>query len=234
MATPTRMPRYEIKNEGGVFVSFYCENCGREARSQPTSPANIVEDLSKQAVGSLLGRVPIIGDALSSGAQTTPAVTQQDILNSVTGGIMQQAGGLLGRIPVIGDALAQSMVTAGQAHASALSAQQLEMAWSQVQSNFQECPTCHKIVCLSDFDMQTGLCSVDSASSQAAAPAAATTPADSTTSVACPNCSTAVQGAKFCPNCGAKIEAPARTTCPNCGKEAHGAKFCPDCGARIN
>ena len=53
----------------------------------------------------------------------------------------------------------------------------------------------------------------------------------------CPKCGKALQpGAKFCPNCGAKIPQPAATPqfCPNCGKQLKpGAKFCPNCGTKI-
>ncbi len=52
----------------------------------------------------------------------------------------------------------------------------------------------------------------------------------------CPACGAEVPaGAKFCFNCGAKMEAPVAATCPNCGAQlAPGAKFCPNCGTAIN
>ena len=44
-------------------------------------------------------------------------------------------------------------------------------------------------------------------------------------------------GAKFCPECGTKLEPPkpaAPTVCPKCGaKLPAGAKFCPACGEKI-
>jgi predicted amidophosphoribosyltransferase len=40
-------------------------------------------------------------------------------------------------------------------------------------------------------------------------------------------------GAKFCSECGGKIEAPRSRFCSNCGTEAGpGAKFCPGCGTK--
>ena len=47
----------------------------------------------------------------------------------------------------------------------------------------------------------------------------------------CPSCGHAVQaGAKFCMNCGAKLQA----VCPNCGQAAApGAKFCMFCGHQL-
>jgi hypothetical protein len=55
----------------------------------------------------------------------------------------------------------------------------------------------------------------------------------------CPTCGATVEaGAKFCPNCGAKLAPPAPpaapTQCPKCGaKLPAGAKFCPACGEKI-
>lgn len=51
--------------------------------------------------------------------------------------------------------------------------------------------------------------------------------------VPCPQCGEKVQeGAKFCPNCGAAMS-PAKK-CPNCGASLKaGAKFCPECGKPV-
>ncbi len=45
----------------------------------------------------------------------------------------------------------------------------------------------------------------------------------------CPSCGQPVMnGAKFCPNCGARL------VCPNCGNALiPGAKFCPNCGNKL-
>ncbi|MBN2148469.1 MAG: zinc ribbon domain-containing protein [Anaerolineales bacterium] len=50
----------------------------------------------------------------------------------------------------------------------------------------------------------------------------------------CPNCGAALaKKVKFCPECGAKIEAEAH--CTECGaKLAPGAKFCAECGAKVS
>jgi len=58
------------------------------------------------------------------------------------------------------------------------------------------------------------------------------------TEMRCPKCGATVQaGAKFCPECGTKLEPPkpvVPTNCPKCGaKLPAGAKFCPACGEKI-
>ncbi len=59
---------------------------------------------------------------------------------------------------------------------------------------------------------------------------------DKEAQIKCPSCGHEVKkGAKFCPECGAKIVvAPTKKFCPNCGKEITGSgKFCPECGAKL-
>ncbi len=53
--------------------------------------------------------------------------------------------------------------------------------------------------------------------------------------VKCPSCGYDVKkGAKFCPECGAKMAVATKKFCPNCGKEITGnSKFCPECGAKL-
>ena len=46
----------------------------------------------------------------------------------------------------------------------------------------------------------------------------------------CRNCgATLTIGAKFCPECGAKVV----SVCPKCGTPTNGAKFCPECGEKL-
>ncbi len=48
--------------------------------------------------------------------------------------------------------------------------------------------------------------------------------------IICPNCGGKTPKGKFCTECGAKLQ----NVCPNCGKEVpSGAKFCLECGQRI-
>jgi ribosomal protein L32 len=248
MPTPSRMTRYDVRNDGvGPYAIFYCESCDREFRSQPDVSGQIAQNVGKKALGGLLRNVPLVGNALSNNA------TRDDPRYSYH-----------------------------------LSDQQLQTAWNQVSKHFRECPTCNRVVCLSDFDETSGFCQEDSPrkdeiaaaqgeqagaalmgiasafglgdavkkASQAAKQATgqlARCPKDGTVAAAgtkfcpecgspmvqpaatlCPKCGTDAHGAKFCPNCGTKIEAatPASTICPSCGAETKGARFCPNCGTK--
>jgi hypothetical protein len=251
MATFSRMPRYDIRNDGaGPYCIFYCDSCNREFRSQPDLANTVGQDIGRQAMSGLLRKVPLFGSAVA---------------NSVVGDDPRYS---------------YNMTPA-----------QIESAWKQVQMHFRECPTCSRIVCLSDFDAVSGFCNDDtprtaeiaeargeqtgaalkglanafglgsviqqaSQAADAAKRAAAQTarcPKDGTLAAAgtkfcpecgspmiqpetaaCPNCGADTHGAKFCPECGTKIEQkPVAAFCPNCGAEAKGAKFCPECGTKI-
>ena len=254
MGTFSRMPRYDIRNDGaGPYAIFYCDSCGREFRSQPDIANSVKTDIGRGALG-----------------------------------------GLLRNIPLVGSSVADNVVGEDPRYTYKMSQAQIDKAWQQTQVNFGECPTCRRIVCLSDFDAASGFCNEDSPRSQQIdeargaqagaaikgfaaafglgdaldkarqaadqaqrqAGAMARCPNDGTTapagtkfcptcgspmvqpapaaSTVCPKCGTDTKGAKFCPNCGNKMEqAPAPSVCPNCGAQTKGAKFCPECGTKI-
>lgn len=52
----------------------------------------------------------------------------------------------------------------------------------------------------------------------------------------CPNCGTVnPTTAKFCMNCGGPLEEKKKNICPNCGKEVtEGAMFCTNCGTKLH
>ncbi len=251
MANFSRMPRYDIRNDGaGPYAIFYCDVCSREFRSNPDLANTVSQDIGRQAVGGFLRKIPLVGSAAA---------------NNITGDDPR--------------------------YSYKMTPAQIENAWKQVQMHFRECPTCSRIVCLTDFDTQSGFCQEDSPrtneineargeqvgsalkgfanafglggvmknvadaskAAQTAATQLARCPNDGTLAAAgtkfcpecgtamvqptvahCPNCGAETNGARFCPECGTKIEqAPAKTVCPNCGAEAKGAKFCPDCGTKL-
>jgi ribosomal protein L32 len=183
------------------------------------------------------------------------ATLKQDISKDV-------AGGLLRKVPLFGGAIANNVVGEDPRYSYKMTPEQLNKAWQQVQVQFRECPTCLRIVCLSDFDTQTGFCNSDSprqsqiAESQGEQAGAAikglasafglgdvmknvqqaakTAQNAAAQAARCPNDGTlAAPGTRFCPECGTAMIQPAADKCPNCGQETHGAKFCPNCGTKI-
>jgi hypothetical protein len=173
----------------------------------------------------------------------------------------QAASDFLRRVPFFGQAAADNLVGEDPRYSMSLTSGQLDNAWSEVQAYFRECDTCHQIVCLSDFDEQTGYCREDSPRSNEIAQAQAEQAASVVKGIAnvfgigdviakaseaakqaatgtarCPKDGTlAAAGTKFCPNCGGPMMQPnpQAIACPNCGAETGGAKFCPECGTKI-
>jgi len=168
-------------------------------------------------------------------------------------------GSFLRNIPIVGGAVASSVDNQNPRYTYSLTPPQVEAAWKQVMDNFHECPTCHQLVCNSDWDTQSGFCADDSprkgeiAEAQAQQAAGvmkglagafgfgaviqnAADAAKKATELAarCPKDGTlAKPGTKFCPECGAQMIQPTLDNCPKCGTPSGGAKFCPNCGEKI-
>ena len=186
--------------------------------------------------------------------------SQPDIAATVTKDIGRSAmGGLLRNIPLVGGTVADNVVGQDPRYTQTLTPQQLGAAWKQVQSYFGECAQCHQVVCMSDFDSQSGTCNecsprrgqIAQAQAEQAAGvvkgfAAAFGLTDALAGVGqgikaagsnlarCPKDGTvAPVGTKFCPQCGSPMTQPAVEKCSQCGTETRGAKFCPNCGAKV-
>lgn len=189
--------------------------------------------------------------------------SQPDVIKTVAQDFGKQAlSGLLRKVPLVGNAVANNVTGEDPRYSYTLTPDQLQSAWNRTQLHFRECPTCGRVVCLSDFDAQSGFCNEDSprtneiteARGEQAGAAlkgfasvfglgdvvkkvtqAAETAQQAATQLAkCPNDGTvAAAGTKFCPECGAQMIQPAVTHCPNCNAETKGAKFCPECGTKI-
>lgn len=186
--------------------------------------------------------------------------SQPEVISTVAKDIGKQAmGGFLRNIPLVGGAIANNVTGEDPRYTYSLTPQQVEKAWSQVKDRFRECPTCLQIVCLSDFDEQSGFCNEDSSRVNEIAEAQAEQAGSlikgfasafglgdaiknvsdaakkgSAASARCPNDGAlAPAGTKFCPECGSPMVQPTSDTCPNCGAAVQGAKFCPECGTKI-
>src|SRR3954469_21083406 len=90
--------------------------------------------------------------------RSKPAVVAT-ITKSVTRSTL---GGFLRNIPVVGDSLADNVENDDPRTTYALTPDQLDAAWAEVQPNFNECPTCQRVVCLKDWDHEAGICMEDS------------------------------------------------------------------------
>lgn len=156
-------------------------------------------------------------------------------------------GGLMGRARNV----TESVRSAGweQAHDDAF-----QKAVVEIRPEFRQCPRCSSWVCLkSCWNHQKGLCkecAPDLGVEMAAAQSSRTVEeiwAHSQMAeedrqmltekswregvrATCPQCNAPLEkNVKFCPECGAKIQAAAH--CTNCGaKLPQGAKFCAECG----
>jgi uncharacterized OB-fold protein len=189
--------------------------------------------------------------------------SQPDVASVVTKDLGRSAvSGFLRKVPLVGSSVADSVVGEDPRYSYKMTPTQLQAAWMQTQVHFRECPTCKRIVCLSDFDTQSGFCQEDSPRTSEIAEArgeqtgaalkgfasalglggvvsqvgkaAEAAQRASTQMAQCPKDGTlAAPGTKFCPECGSPMTQPAAVLCPKCGTDTHGAKFCPNCGTKI-
>jgi hypothetical protein len=125
-----------------------------------------------------------------------------------------------------------------------------QRAITQADSHFHRCARCTQHTCDNCWNADRGMCrhcapdlqtEVEQARAEAEVSAARSAAAEAGAKLAegidvttqhqlvCPQCKTETHGAKFCPECGHKVGAPA--TCASCSSEVPvGAKFCPECG----
>jgi rubrerythrin len=249
MASFSRMPRYDIRNDGGgPYAIFYCDACYREFRSKPSLANTVAQDIGRQAVSGLLRKVAgnklaesVMGEDPRYSMKMTPAQiesawhqaqdhfrecpTCQRIVcladfDTVSGCCQEDSP----RTEEIAEA---RRVQAGAALKGIATAFGLGEV---IKEASQAAETASRVL------NHMARCPVDGL---LAAPGTKFCPECGTALVqpasdACPSCGEATQGAKFCPNCGTRIELkPAATHCPSCGAEARGAKFCAECGTKL-
>jgi hypothetical protein len=190
--------------------------------------------------------------------------SQPDVKNTVTTDLGRKvAGDFLRKVPIFGGSLAENVTGEDPTYTQNLTASQLQTHWGQVKERFRECPTCKRVVCISDFDERAGYCNEDSprvneiseargeqagavlkgfanafglgeVMNQAGEAAKQSAQQAAATLARCPVDGTlAAAGTKFCPECGQPMLQPVSPTCPKCGTQTHGAKFCPNCGTKV-
>ncbi len=240
MTTPSRMPRYDVRNDGaGPYAAFYCDKCDREYRSQPDVGATIAKDVGRSAMGGFLRRIPLVGDAVADNVvgedprytyHLTPAQLKgawdQTIqyfrecptcAQIVCLSCFDQQSGFCNddspRREEIAEAGAEQAVGVIKGIASAFGLDQVAKQAVEAAKNVPRCSKCGAMVAQDKkFCPECGAAMAQSVADP------------------CPNCGKDAKGAKFCPECGAKMERAAK--CASCGAELKGAKFCPECGTK--
>lgn len=176
--------------------------------------------------------------------RSTPSISST-VQETVTRGAL---GGFLRNVPILGDQAANQVEN--DRYRTDMTAAELNSAWGATKQFFRECPTCHQIVCIPDFDEPTGFCDEDSPrraeveAAQAQQSAAAlkgiadvfgisgaiknSVAAAQTQAAAgmatCPKDGTkAPAGTSFCPNCGSAMTQPVAASSP-------AATACANCG----
>ncbi len=150
-----------------------------------------------------------------------------NISTTVTEGVKRGAfGGFLRNVPIVGNAAANQIEN--DRYRSSMSNEELASAWGQTQQYFRECPTCHQIVCIPDFDEPTGFCAEHSPNAAANAQAQAE------------QAGAALKGIASAFGIGAAVQASAAraaaatVVCPKDGTHAPaGTGFCPMCGTAM-
>ena len=158
--------------------------------------------------------------------------SQPDIAGSIKQDIGRSAvSSLLRKVPLVGSSVADNVVGEDPRYSYKMTPAQIDSAWQQVQVHFRECPTCQRIVCLSDFDTQSGFCQEDSPRTDEIAESRG-----AQAGAAIKGFAAAFGLGNVLDNVPKAAEAASRgmegmAHCPKDGTlAAPGTKFCPECG----
>jgi hypothetical protein len=222
MASFTRMPRYDIRNDGaGPYAIFYCEMCDREFRSQPDIANTVVQDIGKNALSGFLRRVPVVGGAVADGVVGEDPRYSYKMTPAQLEAAWKQTQIHFGECPTCNRIVCKSDFDSQSGFCQDDSPRTNEIAEARGAQTGAALKGLASAFGLGDV-MKTASDAAENA--QRAAKMAARCPKDGTL---------APPGTKFCPECGSPMVQPASTACPKCGAETHGAKFCPECGNKM-
>jgi hypothetical protein len=245
MTEPSRMPRYDIRNDGvGPYGVFYCETCEREHRSQPEIGATIAKDVGRKALGGLLRNVPGVGSALANATAENPRYT----LNMTAAQLdkaWHQVSNRFRECPTCLRVVCLSCFDEQSGYCNEDTPRRAAIAEAQGEQAGAALKGIANVFGLGDAFKQVSTAVKQATSNVARCPNDGTTapagtkfcpecgsPMTQPVVDACPSCGKETQGAKFCPECGTKVERQPAGVCPNCGTETKGAKFCPECGTK--
>lgn len=250
MTEPSRMPRYDISNDGmGPYAIFYCDRDEREYRSNPSIGTTIKENVQRGALGGFLRNIPIVGASAANELENDRYRT--DMSPEELQSAWDETRQFFRECPTCRQIVCipdfdeptgfcdQDSPRAAEVEAA--KAQQAAQAWKGIADVFGVTGAIQKGMAQasSQAEMGQATCPVDGTKAPAGTrfcpncggqmtqPAAAA-PAGAAGS--CTNCGASMApGAKFCPNCGTPAAQP--KVCAKCGRQLEtGAKFCPDCG----
>ena len=251
MATPSRMARYDVRNDGlGPYGTFYCDKCSREYRSQPDVKGTIANDIGRQAAGDVLRRIPLFGRAVADSVMgEDPRYT-----SSLTPGQLESAWNQVveyfRECPACHQIVCLSCFDEQSGFCQEDSPRRGDIAEAQAEQAAGVIKGIAGVFGLGDAFKQAAEAAKQATNTVARCPKDGTVAAAGTkfcpecgspmvqpaaAADKCPHCGAAVNGAKFCPECGTKIEraTPAPAVCPTCGGDVKGAKFCPSCGTKV-
>lgn len=218
MSSQTRMPRYDVRNDGaGPYLAFYCDKCSREFRSRPDVGRTVAQDVIGKSAGGLLRGIPIIGHAVADKVSDDRRYTHEMTPQQVDAHWAQVAD-RFHECPTCQMICCPSDWDAQSGFCNEDSPRREEIAEAGAE---QAAGVIKGLAGAFGFgEVIRG--AVDAA--KTAQTQLARCPKDGTL---------APKGTKFCPECGGAMIQPASTACPKCGAEAMGAKFCPECGTKM-
>jgi ribosomal protein L32 len=163
--------------------------------------------------------------------------SQPDVKNTIVNDIGRKAAGdLLRKVPIFGGELARNVAGEDPRYVYNLTPAQLQAHWEQVKEHFRECPTCGKVVCLSDFDTQSDTCNEDSPRTneinQARGEQAGAALKGLASAFGLGESLNQMGNAMRQAGRAAEQASASMARCPNDGTlAAAGTKFCPECGS---
>jgi hypothetical protein len=220
MSELSRMPRYDVRNDGiGPYAVFYCDTCDREYRSQPAVAANLAKDVGRQAAGGLLRRIPLFGDAIADNVTGEDPRYTYSLTPTQVEKAWDQVKERFRECPTCMRVVCVSCFDEQSGYCNEASPRKDEIAEAEGEQAG---------AMIKGIANAFGFGEVVKRASEAAEQARVAT------MVRCPKDGTeAPAGTKFCPECGTAMASAVQDPCPSCGKETNGAKFCPECGTRV-